>query len=316
MARRLDKPSLSLRSRSLYPSVLAYFAEGRRDARGAMRVLDLPAGSGLLSFPLRAAGYDVTSADLFPEYLERAATERRGEPVVNAFEGETGAKLPVWLRLALYDDAGEGPEREGDARATPADMEARLPFGDGSFDVALCVEGIEHVVDRHKTLKELRRVLKPGGRLLITTPNLLSLRARVAYAFAGQRAFSSYIDEQTSVWGRSDDGTRTYHGHAFLISYFQLRYSLHHCGFRITRLVNSNWSPTSLLLAPLIPLVWLATWRSQKGAKRKFARLAGEGKVGAGVAAPYREMLRHLVSPALLFGATLICEAEAVEGVG
>lgn len=280
-----------------------------------MRVLDLPAGSGLLTFPLRSAGYDVTSADLFPEYLEEAATKRRGEPVVSAFEDETRARLPVWLRLALFDDAGEGPEREGDVRAVAADMEVRLPFEDGSFDVVLCVEGIEHVVDRHKTLKELRRVLRPGGRLLVTTPNLLSLRARLAYLLAGQRAFNSYIDEHTSVWGKSADGARTYHGHAFLISYFQLRYSLHHCGFRVTRLVNSNWSPTSLLLSPLIPLVWLATWRSQRGAKRKYARLQGEGTIGDGEEAPYGPMLGHLLSSAMLFGATLMCEAEAVEGL-
>lgn len=307
---------MSLRSRSLYPSVLAYFGEARRDARGGMRVLDLPAGSGVLSFPLRAAGYDVTSADLFPEYLEEAAEKRRGEPVVAAFEDETGASLPTWLRLALFDDAGEGPGREGGARAVAADMEARLPFEDGSFDVVLCVEGIEHVVDRHKTLKELRRTLRPGGRLLITTPNLLSLRARFAYELTGQRAFNSYIDEHTSVWGRSADGARTYHGHAFLVSYFQLRYSLHHCGFRITRLVNSNWSPTSLLMTPMAPAVWWATRRSQRGAKRKFARMRSEGKVAAGVEAPYGEMLGHVMSRAMLFGATLICEAEAVEGSG
>ncbi|MGD9691941.1 MAG: methyltransferase domain-containing protein [Phycisphaerales bacterium] len=314
MAKRLDRASLSLRSRSLYPSVLAYFAEARRDARAGLRVLDVPAGSGVLSFPLRAAGYDVTSADLFPEYLEEAAKKRHGEPVVSAFEDETGARLPTWLRLALYDDAGEGPEREGDVACVAADMEARLPFEDGSFDVVLCVEGIEHVVDRHKTLKELRRVLRPGGRMLITTPNLLSLRARLAYMFAGQRAFNSYIDEHTSVWGKSADGTRTYHGHAFLISYYQLRYSLHHCGFRMTRLVNSNWSPTSVLLSPLALGVWWGTWRSQRSAKRKFERLRREGKVGEGAQVPYGEMLGHVMTRAMLFGATLICEAEAVEG--
>jgi len=190
-------------------------------------------------------------------------------------------------------------------------MEAALPFDDGAFDIVLCVEGIEHVVDRHRTLRELRRVLRPGGRLVITTPNLLSLRARAAYAFTGQRAFSSYIDEHTSVWGRSEDGSRVYHGHAFLINYFQLRYSMHHCGLRVRRLMPSNWSPTSLALSPLVPLVWAATRSTQRRAARRFSRMEREGKLPPGARTPYEEMRRHLLSPEMLFNATLIIEAEA-----
>jgi len=191
-------------------------------------------------------------------------------------------------------------------------MEAKLPFDDASLDRVTCVEGIEHVVDRHRTLRELRRILKPDGRLLITTPNLLSLRARLAYALAGQRAFKSYIDEHTSVWGRSEDGRRVYHGHAFLINYFQLRYSLHHTRLRINRLWPSNWSPSSLTLAPTIPLVWLGTRGSQRKAKRKFMRMQSQGEIVADALPPYGEMLRHLLSSEMLFNATLMIEARPV----
>lgn len=70
----------------------------------------------------------------------------------------------------------------------------------------------------------------------------------MAFTLAGQRALKSYIDEYTSVWGQSPDGQRLYHGHAFLLTYFQIRYSLWHSGFRIRRLRPSNWSLTSLFL--------------------------------------------------------------------
>ncbi len=45
-----------------------------------------------------------------------------------------------------------------------------LPLGDGEMDVVWAGDVIEHVVDTSAWLSEVRRVLRPGGRLLITTP--------------------------------------------------------------------------------------------------------------------------------------------------
>jgi SAM-dependent methyltransferase len=45
------------------------------------------------------------------------------------------------------------------------------PFADKSFDVVLCFQVIEHIEDDHGLLKEIHRVLKPGGVLFLTTPN-------------------------------------------------------------------------------------------------------------------------------------------------
>lgn len=46
-----------------------------------------------------------------------------------------------------------------------------LPFEDGCFDLVLCAETIEHVRDIQTLLSEVRRVLRPGGRLALTTPS-------------------------------------------------------------------------------------------------------------------------------------------------
>jgi ubiquinone/menaquinone biosynthesis C-methylase UbiE len=52
-----------------------------------------------------------------------------------------------------------------------------LPFADNEFDLVACIETIEHVRDVQLALSEIRRVLRPGGRLALTTP--LASRWRV-----------------------------------------------------------------------------------------------------------------------------------------
>lgn len=48
--------------------------------------------------------------------------------------------------------------------------ETRLPFADNSLDVVIMLDAIEHVDDETLTLTEIWRVLRPGGRLILTTP--------------------------------------------------------------------------------------------------------------------------------------------------
>src|SRR3712207_6465866 len=54
-----------------------------------------------------------------------------------------------------------------------------LPFADNRFDLVTCVETIEHIRDVQLTLAEIRRVLRPGGRLALTTPKVSRLRVLV-----------------------------------------------------------------------------------------------------------------------------------------
>ena len=66
----------------------------------------------------------------------------------------------------------------GSARRTFQKIDGpRLPFDDATFAVASLVEVIEHLIPEqaHELLKEAKRVLRPGGKLLITTPNYRSL---------------------------------------------------------------------------------------------------------------------------------------------
>jgi SAM-dependent methyltransferase len=59
------------------------------------------------------------------------------------------------------------PGREVDALIEP---NRPWPVEDGEFDVVLCTQVLEHVVDLELTLREITRTLKPGGHLIVTTP--------------------------------------------------------------------------------------------------------------------------------------------------
>lgn len=59
---------------------------------------------------------------------------------------------------------------------------SRLPYADERFDLVVLVEVIEHVVEKEALLSEIRRVLRPSGRLFLTTPNPECLALRVETA--------------------------------------------------------------------------------------------------------------------------------------
>jgi ubiquinone/menaquinone biosynthesis C-methylase UbiE len=104
------------------------------------RVLDLGCGTADLAADLAGAGARVTAADVAEAALARA---RGRHPTLD-------------LRLVAID--------------------APLPFADGAFDVVWSSEVIEHVADTARWLSEVRRVLVPRGRLLLTTPSHGRLR--------------------------------------------------------------------------------------------------------------------------------------------
>jgi SAM-dependent methyltransferase len=56
------------------------------------------------------------------------------------------------------------------ARLIELEPDAPFPLEDAAFDLVLCAETIEHVRDVQLFLSEIRRVLRPGGRLALTTP--------------------------------------------------------------------------------------------------------------------------------------------------
>jgi demethylmenaquinone methyltransferase/2-methoxy-6-polyprenyl-1,4-benzoquinol methylase len=103
------------------------------DARPGERILDLAAGTGTSSIPFVEAGAQVIACD-FSLGMLRVGVRR-----------QTGTGGPEFVA--------------GDA--------LRLPFADASFDAVTISFGLRNVADTDVALRELLRVTKPGGRLLV-----------------------------------------------------------------------------------------------------------------------------------------------------
>jgi SAM-dependent methyltransferase len=126
------------------------------EARPGERVLDLGCGAGRFVAALRDAGADPVGVEIAEGALARAR------------EVAPGADL----RLLEADGS--------------------IPLAHGSVDLVWCSEVLEHVADGAHLLQEARRVLRPGGRLLVTVP----YHGRVQAALVGLVRFDAHFDPQ------------------------------------------------------------------------------------------------------------------------
>ncbi len=126
------------------------------EARPGERVLDLGCGAGRFVAALRDAGAEPVGVEIAGAALERARAVAPGAD----------------LRLLEPDGS--------------------IPLEHGSVDLVWCSEVLEHVADGAHLLQEARRVLRPGGRVLVTVPYHGRVKA-VAIALA---RFDAHFDPQ------------------------------------------------------------------------------------------------------------------------
>jgi ubiquinone/menaquinone biosynthesis C-methylase UbiE len=130
------------------------------EVRPGDRVLDLGCGTGEFTAALAEAGAQPIGLEVAQAALERARARHPG----------------LDFRLVPID----GP----------------LPLEDNSFDVVWASEVVEHVADTARWLSEARRVLVPGGRLLVTTPS----HGRLRVALGGVERFSEPLGDHLHLY--------------------------------------------------------------------------------------------------------------------
>lgn len=134
------------------------------DALSGTRVLDVGCGLGFFSARLVERGADVTACDLGPSMV--AATRER-----------VGCRAVVADAVRLVDY-----------------------FEPGSFDVVVSSECIEHTPDPSEALRQMAAMLRPGGLLSVSTPNIIWLPAVKLGNWLRVRPFDGY--ENFSSWAR------------------------------------------------------------------------------------------------------------------
>jgi SAM-dependent methyltransferase len=181
------------------------------------KVLDLGAGEGALSLRLKDLGYEVTAVDV---------------------DADTFRAEDVTFEQVDFDDSHA--------------FERLVERYDSTFDAVLGVEVIEHVQDQWRYARQLIRLARPGGFVVVTTPNTSSWLSRFLFFFKGQ--FSSF-----------DDHGLTY-GHISPISAWELELVLTRCGLTGVSIESAGTLPPlyfvptrealiSLVVLPLRPFM-------------------------------------------------------------
>ncbi|GII87433.1 methyltransferase [Sphaerisporangium siamense] len=133
-----------------------------------LRVLDLGCGAGRHAFEVLRRGADVVAFDQDADELKSVAA-----------------------MFAAMETAGEAP-LEATAETVTGDALA-MPFPDASFDRVIAAEVLEHIPDDMAAMREIHRVLKPGGVAAVTVPSFLPERVCWALSEAYHTAPGGHV---------------------------------------------------------------------------------------------------------------------------
>lgn len=102
--------------------------------------------------------------------------------------------------LDISKDAVSKAKKRG-IKAKVGDLEKRFPFPNQTFDVVFWGDNAEHLFKPRDVLKEISRVLKTNGRLILSCPNMGYWRYRLHYLFRGMVPDSEYSGQPPWSWG-------------------------------------------------------------------------------------------------------------------
>jgi ubiquinone/menaquinone biosynthesis C-methylase UbiE len=125
----------------------------------------------------------------------------------------------------------------------------KLPYNDKTFDIVTATEIIEHLENPRSFLRDINRILKPGGVCVLSTPNVLNLNSRLRYLWFGfPQLFGPLPIDARKIESCS--------GHISSISYFYIYHALRESGFigidfKIDKYQRSGLAKLLLLYLPI-----------------------------------------------------------------
>ncbi len=179
------------------------------------RVLDCPSGRGDLARRLSELGYEVEAGD---------------------------ARVPE-----RFEVEGIPYHR--------VDLNQTLPWPGESFDAVTCIEGMEHLENPFRAMRELARVLRPGGVLLLSMPNYSHFQKRISFLLTGHLAKPK--PHNTLARPLPLENARHFHGHVTQLTWPALRYVLQASGFAVVEPIAASRRSGTYWMWPLVWFVGL-----------------------------------------------------------
>lgn len=135
-------------------------------------------------------------------------------------------------------------------------LDAELPFSDDSFDYVTCLEGLEHIENPQQAMREFARVLKSGGHLIVSVPNILNIEERLKWLIYGYTSHFKPISQAAAGRLRAEYDDRVEIGaHVNPIGYSELRYLLEKNGFELASVHRDKPKTNAWLYWPIVALI-------------------------------------------------------------
>lgn len=172
----------------------------------------------------------------------------------------------------LATDIGGGGFDASEVPFRALDLNERLPFAAASFDLVYSIEVFEHLHRPYDVLKECHRVLKPGGFLVVSTPNILHLQSRLRFLLTGFYDLYQPPSADPANAGRLC-------GHVMPLHLAYYAYGLRRAGFSEVQYAYDKRKGTAALLTVLFyPLLALGRWVFMRGIRRYDAAIFEENR--------------------------------------
>lgn len=217
-----------------------------------------------------------------------------------------GGAFLARLRAAGLDPIGiDIADLRADAhgRFRAGDMNEPLPFADGELDALVSIDGIEHIERQFDFIRECARALHPEGRLILSTPNISSLRSRWRWFWTG------FHDKAKAPL----DATHpTPLHHISMVDFPKLAYMLERAGLQIEAVSTNRVKTVSWFYAPFAPLAEIAARLATRRVIARDTPLAERALHTTGAA----RTLRWMNSRAVRFGEILIVVARRLPTPG
>ncbi|MCM8773141.1 MAG: methyltransferase domain-containing protein [Candidatus Omnitrophica bacterium] len=231
---------------------------------------------------------------LLEKVVEVVSRNNKGKVLdLGCGDGRTGKRLlDLGFSVEACDMDKERFKFHGEIPFMTVNLNRPLPYKDNSFDYVIFMEVIEHIYNPSFVISEIRRVLRRGGRLVLSTPNILNIGSRLRFFIEGSFDF---FREPTLDFSKCFPSA-IQNIHVIPWRYQELEYLLFQNNLSVVNFFTDKRKTNFYFL--LLPIMYFQAKAKEKRAKRR-------GSVD------FRRINSVLLSKDMLRGRHLILEAIA-----